>query len=103
MINWNARNFYQGPGAWNEDISIYKDFKFQERYKLRFTGDFFNAFNHPNNVLPNTTDGPSGPEPAVERSANHSVLREDSSFSSSLTWAARSIRIGPPPLLSSPP
>jgi hypothetical protein len=57
MVSWNARNFYQGPGSWNEDISIYKDFKFAERYRLRFTGDFFNAFNHPNSVLPDTTTG----------------------------------------------
>jgi hypothetical protein len=57
MVSWNARNFFQGPGSWNEDISIYKDFKFRERYRLRFTGDFFNAFNHPNSVLPSTTTG----------------------------------------------
>ncbi len=57
MINWNARNFYQGPGGWNEDLSIYKTFAYRERYKLRLTGDFFNAFNHPNNNNPNTTTG----------------------------------------------
>jgi hypothetical protein len=57
MINWNARNFYQGPGLWNEDLSMYKLFSLKERYKLRITGDFFNAFNHPNSVNPNTTTG----------------------------------------------
>ncbi|HVX65085.1 MAG TPA: hypothetical protein VHA11_00710, partial [Bryobacteraceae bacterium] len=57
MVNWNARNFYQGPGSWNEDISIYKDFRFAERYRLRFTGDFFNAFNHPNNIDVDTKTG----------------------------------------------
>jgi hypothetical protein len=57
MINWNARNFYQGPGGWNEDLSIYKTFTYKEKYKLRLTGDFFNAFNHPNNNNPNTTTG----------------------------------------------
>ena len=57
MINWNARNFFQGPGAWNEDLSMYKSFTYKERYKLRLAGDFFNAFNHPNNINPNTTTG----------------------------------------------
>jgi hypothetical protein len=57
MINWNARNFYQGPGQWNQDASIRKAFTLKERYKLLFSGDFFNAFNHPNNVAPSTTTG----------------------------------------------
>jgi len=56
-MNWNARNFFQGPGSWNEDMSIYKTFPITERMKLRFTGDFFNVFNHPNSVNPNTTTG----------------------------------------------
>ena len=57
MVNWNARNFLQGPGAWNQDLSIYKMFTIKENYRLRFTGDFFNAFNHPNNGNPNSTTG----------------------------------------------
>jgi hypothetical protein len=56
-VNWNSRNFYQGPGGWNEDLSLYKTFEFKERYRLRMAGDFFNAFNHPNNINPNTTTG----------------------------------------------
>ncbi|MGE5645395.1 MAG: TonB-dependent receptor domain-containing protein [Acidobacteriota bacterium] len=56
-LNWNARNFMQGPGAWNSDISLYKTFSITERLRLRFTGDFFNAFNHPNSVNPDTTTG----------------------------------------------
>lgn len=56
-VNWNSRNFFQGPGAWNEDLSVYKTIALKERYKLRLTGDFFNAFNHPNNNKPNTTTG----------------------------------------------
>ncbi|MEO8660149.1 MAG: TonB-dependent receptor [Bryobacteraceae bacterium] len=56
-VNWNARNFLQGPGAWNQDLSLYKTITFKERYKVRLTGDFFNAFNHPNNLSPNTTTG----------------------------------------------
>ncbi|PYV83058.1 MAG: hypothetical protein DMG05_26970 [Acidobacteria bacterium] len=56
-VNPNARAFYQGPGAWNDDISVYKNFKITEKVNARFSADFFNAFNHPNDVDPNTTTG----------------------------------------------
>ena len=36
---------------------MYKYFDIMERVKLRFSGDFFNMFNHPNNPNPNTTTG----------------------------------------------
>lgn len=57
MLNWNARNFFRGPGSWNADISLFKNFNFTERYQLRFTADFFNAFNHPVDVNPNNITG----------------------------------------------
>ncbi len=57
MLNWNARNFYRGPGFWNEDLSLFKNFQITERVKTRFTADFFNFFNHPNDVTPNQTTG----------------------------------------------
>jgi hypothetical protein len=57
IVTWNARDFFQGPGSWNEDMSAFKNFTFKERYKLRLTGDFFNLFNHPNNVNPDSTTG----------------------------------------------
>jgi hypothetical protein len=57
MLNWNARNFFQGPGAWNQDMAVYKTFSIKEKYRLRFAADFFNAFNHPNNLSPNNTTG----------------------------------------------
>jgi hypothetical protein len=38
-------------------MSLYKDFKIKERLDLRFAADFFNAFNHPNDVPPDTTTG----------------------------------------------
>ncbi len=56
-LNPNARAFYQGPGAWNDDIAVYKNFKITESVNVRFSADFFNAFNHPNDVDPNTTPG----------------------------------------------
>ena len=47
-VNWNARNFFRGPGSWNQDISVFKSFQLTERVKTRFTADFFNALNHAN-------------------------------------------------------
>lgn len=56
-FTWNAKNFLLGPRSWSEDLSIFKYFSITERIKLRLTGDFFNAFNHPNDNNPNTTTG----------------------------------------------
>ncbi|MBI3681747.1 MAG: TonB-dependent receptor [Acidobacteria bacterium] len=56
-VNWNARAFYLGPGAWNTDVSVYKNFQVAEAFRVRFSADFFNAFNHPNDGNPNATTG----------------------------------------------
>jgi hypothetical protein len=56
-LNWNARNFFRGPGAWNQDLSIFKTIPITERVRTRFTADFFNLFNHPIDVAPDGTTG----------------------------------------------
>lgn len=56
-VNWNSRAFFLGPGAWNTDMSVFKNFAITESVKVRFTADFFNAFNHPNDTTPNATTG----------------------------------------------
>jgi hypothetical protein len=56
-LNWNARAFFLGPRAWNVDSSLFKNFSLGESKRLRFTADFFNAFNHPNDVNPDSTTG----------------------------------------------
>jgi hypothetical protein len=56
-VVWNARSFFRGPGAWNQDVSLFKNFQFAERVKLRFTADFFNMLNHPNDGGVNSTTG----------------------------------------------
>jgi hypothetical protein len=45
----------RGPGFYNWDISVHKDFRFTERFKLEFRSDFLNAFNRVNLAAPNTT------------------------------------------------
>jgi len=56
-VSPNARAFLLGPRAWNTDVSLFKNFSLTERLKLRITADFFNFFNHPNDVNPNNTTG----------------------------------------------
>ena len=56
-LSWNARNFFRGPGSWNQDLSLYKYFNITETVRTRFTADFFNAFNHPVDVAPNSSTG----------------------------------------------
>lgn len=56
-VNWNARNFFKGPGAWNADITLMKSFKLAESINFQVGADFFNAFNHPVDINPNATTG----------------------------------------------
>ncbi len=43
-----------GPGYWNLDSSIFKKFKFTERFGGELRADVFNILNHPNPGNPNT-------------------------------------------------
>ncbi|MDX1979893.1 MAG: hypothetical protein SFV51_06475, partial [Bryobacteraceae bacterium] len=47
----------QGPKNFQTDISLYKEFRLNERWKLRFNVDAFNAFNMQGLVNPNASDG----------------------------------------------
>jgi hypothetical protein len=42
------RGVCQGPHYVNGDLGLYKNWRFKERFNLRFSMDFFNAFNHAN-------------------------------------------------------
>jgi hypothetical protein len=45
----------RGPGYYNWDASLQKNFLLTERFKLQFRTDFLNTFNHVNLAVPNTT------------------------------------------------
>jgi hypothetical protein len=47
----------QGPKNFQSDISLYKEFQLNERWRLRFNVDAFNAFNIQGLVNPNVSDG----------------------------------------------
>ena len=57
LLSWNSHNFFLGPRQWNQGFSIFKYFEFTERMRLRFTADFFNVFNHPNDLTPDCKTG----------------------------------------------
>jgi hypothetical protein len=41
------RNIFRDSGFKNMDFSIFKNFKFKERYSAQFRVEVFNVFNHP--------------------------------------------------------
>ena len=46
--NMTRRNAFRGPGHWNLDFGVYKNFAITERVGLQFRGELFNLFNHAN-------------------------------------------------------
>ena len=46
--NMTARNAFRGPGAWNIDAAVQKDFRLTERFGLVFRAEGFDVLNHHN-------------------------------------------------------
>jgi hypothetical protein len=47
-----GRNIFRDPGLFNMDLSVTKQWKFQERLTAQFRAEFFNILNHPNFANP---------------------------------------------------
>jgi hypothetical protein len=47
-----GRNIFRDSGYKNVDFSVFKDFKFRERFGAEFRWELFNIFNHPNIANP---------------------------------------------------
>lgn len=65
-----ARGTFTTPGRNNLDLSVYKSFRWAERYQLQFRAQFFNAFNRPtfirfNQVLYQSAEGDDPDTPGV--------------------------------------
>lgn len=43
-----GRGYCSGPGTRNIDLQLAKNWNFKERYRIKFSMDFFNLFNHAN-------------------------------------------------------
>jgi Carboxypeptidase regulatory-like domain/TonB dependent receptor len=46
-----GRNTFRGPGFWNLDAGLYKNFRITEGKTLQFRSEFYNIFNHSNLFL----------------------------------------------------
>src|SRR5579864_582393 len=47
-----GRNIFRDTGFKNVDFSVFKDFKFRDRFGAQFRFEVFNLFNHPNIANP---------------------------------------------------
>ena len=47
--------FMRGPGTWNSDLAIQRQFRVRERQRLELRGSFYNLFNHANLNNPDVT------------------------------------------------
>ncbi len=60
--NMTRRNAFRGPGIWNFDAGVYKNFKIGEKYTIQFRSEFYNLFNHSNLYVDHSaTDVSGGP------------------------------------------
>lgn len=50
-----GRNSLRGPGYTDVDFSLFRDFRFFERYTAQFRAEAYNLFNHPNFSNPDAT------------------------------------------------
>jgi outer membrane receptor protein involved in Fe transport len=51
LSNMLGRNTFRGPGLWNLDAGLYKNFRIREGKTLQLRSEFYNLFNHPNMFL----------------------------------------------------
>jgi hypothetical protein len=52
----SGRGMFRGPGQWNADLSLFKDFRISERFGLQWRTEFFNILNHANFALGTDTN-----------------------------------------------
>jgi hypothetical protein len=50
-----GRNIFRGPFQNRFDMGLFKDFKINERFSLRYDAQFFNIFNHPSFDTPSNS------------------------------------------------
>jgi hypothetical protein len=55
-----GRNSLRGPGFWNVDFSLFRNFNILEHLRVQVRGEFFNIFNNTNFYNPGSTIGNAG-------------------------------------------
>ena len=48
-------NYLRGPGLFNWDFGLFREFRITERFRMQFRAEAINALNHPQFTAPNTT------------------------------------------------
>ena len=83
------RNFLQGPGLAETDLSFAKKFLFTERFNLQFRAELFNILNRTNLNNPNPvvfTSATSGPSPTAGLITSTSTSSRQVQFGLKLLW-----------------
>ena len=52
-----GRNILYGPGRWNWDMSLFKNFVIRDQMRFELRAEGFNVFNHPQFGQPNANIG----------------------------------------------
>jgi hypothetical protein len=52
-----GRDTLVGPGRWNWDMSLFKEFPIREQMRFELRAEAFNVYNHPQFNLPNQNIG----------------------------------------------
>lgn len=83
-----SRNSLRGPGLFDADWGLHKNFKLTEKLGLLFTWDVFNAFNHPNLQNPdnNISDVRAGVISDIVPLSNTSLGMRTQQLGLHLTW-----------------
>ena len=50
-LPYPERNQFVGPGNWNLDLNLYKDFQVMEKIKLQVRAEMYNVLNHSNQYI----------------------------------------------------
>jgi hypothetical protein len=87
-----GRNIFRDSGFKNVDFSVFKEFKFKERFGAEFRVEVFNLFNHPNLANPYgaSTNGNSGDDPSHTSSFGCSCATPDVSAGNPLIGSGSS-------------
>jgi hypothetical protein len=65
---------FTGPGFFNWDMGIFKNFPVKERLTIQFRAELFNAFNHPNFATDNTNSAAKSPVQTVSSAGFGNIL-----------------------------
>jgi hypothetical protein len=77
-----GRNQFVGPGQWQADLTVSKNFKLTERFNLKFDAAAFNVFNRVNFLL------------ATNSSTTHNEIRDPLFGKAGGTLDARTMQFG---------